>query len=331
VGHNGDIFVADAFAMGGGCGPGCGAIIRIDPVTGMQTPLSARGEFARPTGIAIAPDGSLLIADPVAHGGSVIHVDVDTGAHALLAERVGAIGIAVVPPITSDISAPPGAAAAMPGSGSAEVNFPTLALVPVSPGESLARVMLSWRDHFEDSTYVVVRFSLERVDLLPTGRTAPRDSTVRFTVELEQGSGACYLVLPEDNARRGEYSDVLCSIAGVKSDAPTMQFAIRSDGGGMVGLVWEAPPWETVFRLTARSPERAVLRVTTLTQAERSFRDYAREPATCYVLESLAGPESSGTSDELCSVRLPNRESNDEDSESELLEIWELLGPILNR
>lgn len=76
VAANGDIFVADSAAFGGG-----GGIIKVDPVTGQQTVISSGGQFYDPTGIALDRNGNIFIADPagVAHQGGgpgrIIRVD----------------------------------------------------------------------------------------------------------------------------------------------------------------------------------------------------------------------------------------------------------------
>lgn len=81
---NGDILVADEDAFGG-----TGGIIRVHPVTGARTALSANGapaggpSFEEPVGIAVTAGGALLVTDEDAfadaHGG-VIRVDPLTGA-----------------------------------------------------------------------------------------------------------------------------------------------------------------------------------------------------------------------------------------------------------
>lgn len=62
VDRNGQIFVT-ALA----CAERKGAIIRVDPLTGMQTPVITG--FKRPMGLAIESDGQLLIGDEVAERG----------------------------------------------------------------------------------------------------------------------------------------------------------------------------------------------------------------------------------------------------------------------
>jgi sugar lactone lactonase YvrE len=42
---------------------GPGAVIRVDRVTGAQTVVSSGGNFVDPHGIAVAPDGTLYVAD----------------------------------------------------------------------------------------------------------------------------------------------------------------------------------------------------------------------------------------------------------------------------
>jgi DNA-binding beta-propeller fold protein YncE len=66
-----------------------GAIIRVDPLTGVQTLVSSGGEFYDPAGIAVAPDGQLYVVDNRApdNEGAVIRVDPRTGAQTLVTER----------------------------------------------------------------------------------------------------------------------------------------------------------------------------------------------------------------------------------------------------
>jgi sugar lactone lactonase YvrE len=78
VAANGDLFVADFSAFDGD-----GGIIRIDPVTGNRTEVSSNGHGSGPAfgfgpdGIAIAADGSLVVADTF--GYQVLRVDPATG------------------------------------------------------------------------------------------------------------------------------------------------------------------------------------------------------------------------------------------------------------
>jgi sugar lactone lactonase YvrE len=75
----GEILVVDqdAFPSGTQCDDseppdevkfGCGAVIKIDPATKAQTRFDSGAAFWNPSGIAIAPDGSILVADLDAPG-----------------------------------------------------------------------------------------------------------------------------------------------------------------------------------------------------------------------------------------------------------------------
>jgi hypothetical protein len=77
-----DIIVIDSTGFGG-------TVIRVDPVTGACTTVSANGSpaggpsFANPVGVAIEADGDILVADTSAFsdsGGGVIRIDPATGA-----------------------------------------------------------------------------------------------------------------------------------------------------------------------------------------------------------------------------------------------------------
>jgi DNA-binding beta-propeller fold protein YncE len=69
-----------------------GAVIRVDPLTGMQSLVSSGGEFFDPAGIAVAPDGQIYVVDNRApdNDGAVIRVDPRTGAQTLVTERSSA-------------------------------------------------------------------------------------------------------------------------------------------------------------------------------------------------------------------------------------------------
>jgi sugar lactone lactonase YvrE len=79
---DGDILVADRDAF-----DRTGGVIRIDPVTGVRTTVSANGSppgepgFVEPIAIALEADGDILVADrDTVPGGAVIRVDPVTGA-----------------------------------------------------------------------------------------------------------------------------------------------------------------------------------------------------------------------------------------------------------
>jgi sugar lactone lactonase YvrE len=78
VAANGDLFVADFSAFDGN-----GGIFRIDPVTGNRTEVASNSHGSGPAfgfgpdGIAIAPDGSLVVVDT--YGYQVLRVDPATG------------------------------------------------------------------------------------------------------------------------------------------------------------------------------------------------------------------------------------------------------------
>ena len=88
---DGDIVVAD---MGTPCTPSLprcaddGRIIRVDSVTGRQSLVASGTPLVDPAGIAVAPDGSIYVADNLEadNDGAVIRVDPGTGAKTLLTE-----------------------------------------------------------------------------------------------------------------------------------------------------------------------------------------------------------------------------------------------------
>ena len=86
---DGTFIVADPLAFGGS-----GGLIRVDPNTGNQSPLSnneisSANLFVDPVGVAVAPSGALMVADSGAGGGTgaVIEVDAATGQQSLLSSN----------------------------------------------------------------------------------------------------------------------------------------------------------------------------------------------------------------------------------------------------
>ena len=94
---NGDILVADQDAFPDGtaiCGArkatnGRGGIIRVNPTTGAQTVVSAKGKFCDADGAELAPNGGLYVADLTAFGvpGGVICVNPATGTQYAISKR----------------------------------------------------------------------------------------------------------------------------------------------------------------------------------------------------------------------------------------------------
>jgi DNA-binding beta-propeller fold protein YncE len=93
---DGDLLVADM----GQPNVKDGALIRVDPTTGRQTLLSSGNAFFDPSGVAIAPGGSIYVLDNLAgnNNGAVIRVDPVTGAQQLIASNLGPI-----PPIIPNL------------------------------------------------------------------------------------------------------------------------------------------------------------------------------------------------------------------------------------
>ncbi len=100
VDKDGSLVVADNNGGQSQCIDGCGRLIRINPSTGAQSVISDGGEqnefddtppyFVNPTGVAIAPDGSLLVSDAAAFfrsntlHGAIIKVNPASGAQSIL-------------------------------------------------------------------------------------------------------------------------------------------------------------------------------------------------------------------------------------------------------
>jgi DNA-binding beta-propeller fold protein YncE len=79
-----------------------GAVIRVDPTTGVQGLVSKGGALVDPAGVAVAPDGALIVLQNVGAGGdpAVIRVDPRTGAQSTLVqggELCNPFGIAFEP------------------------------------------------------------------------------------------------------------------------------------------------------------------------------------------------------------------------------------------
>ena len=71
----GDIIVTDEDAQSG-----AGAIIHVNPVTGVQTVISSGGDFVNPVDVTIEANGKLLVSDIDAFAeGAILRVDPATG------------------------------------------------------------------------------------------------------------------------------------------------------------------------------------------------------------------------------------------------------------
>ena len=90
---DGDILVVDPDARDLNGTAGVGGVIRVDPDTAEQTLLSSGNFFRNPTGIALDPDGRIVVADTAAFGGDggVIRVDPSSGTQVEVASN-GAFG-----------------------------------------------------------------------------------------------------------------------------------------------------------------------------------------------------------------------------------------------
>jgi hypothetical protein len=112
VGRDGSIYVSDIEAFGGQ-----GGIIRVDPVTGAQTAIARSDQPGSlvydPGGIALAPDGSLLVVDFRGPGGSgalgpyggVLRIDPRTRAQTAVSRSDGAGNLFVNPTAVASESA----------------------------------------------------------------------------------------------------------------------------------------------------------------------------------------------------------------------------------
>ena len=79
-----------------------GRVIRVDPATGMQSLVASGGRLVDPSGIAVAPDGTLYVLENVGAAGDpeVLRVNPSTGAQAVVTsgdELCYPFGIAIEP------------------------------------------------------------------------------------------------------------------------------------------------------------------------------------------------------------------------------------------
>ncbi len=95
IAPDGDIYVADSGMSGSRFG-NSGGVWRIDPVTGIRTPVSSNddpvspaAEFSSPDGIAFEADGNLIVTDYAADGGdgAVFRVNPYTGERTILSSN----------------------------------------------------------------------------------------------------------------------------------------------------------------------------------------------------------------------------------------------------
>ena len=114
IAPDGDIYVADSGMSGSRFGTS-GGVWRIDPVTGIRTPVSSNAdpvnpaaEFSSPDGIAFEADGNLIVSDYATDGGdgAVFRVNPTTGERTVLSSNTAqptddefatAEGVAIAP------------------------------------------------------------------------------------------------------------------------------------------------------------------------------------------------------------------------------------------
>lgn len=80
---------------------GVSAIVRVDPVSGVQTVVSSGGSLVNPNGVATDAAGDIIVADESAFGsGGIIRVDPSTGVQTTISSGglfQGPAGVAVAP------------------------------------------------------------------------------------------------------------------------------------------------------------------------------------------------------------------------------------------
>jgi Ca2+-binding RTX toxin-like protein len=158
---NGTLVVADPAAFGGS-----GGLIRVDPATGQQTPLSnnalsLQGLFADPVGVAVAHSGDLLVTDSSASGGggAVISVDPETGQQSLVSNNAISQTALFVNPFGIAIERSGTILVADPDSP-APVSGTTGAIIAVDPGTGAQKLITdndnSQTDLFADPLGVAI-------------------------------------------------------------------------------------------------------------------------------------------------------------------------------
>jgi streptogramin lyase len=84
VASNGDIYLGDASAFGGGSS----RVMKIDPVTGNQTDVSVGGHIALPIGITIGDSGKIFVTDATSFAGApqdyLYSIDPSTGVQTVI-------------------------------------------------------------------------------------------------------------------------------------------------------------------------------------------------------------------------------------------------------
>ncbi len=105
---NGDLYVGDTFGLGGSCSGiglagsgGCGGVLELDPSTGAVSVVSSNAQpinvlgnteyFNQVNGVAVAPNGDIIVEDWGGCGGcgKIISVDPSTGQETLISPKQG--------------------------------------------------------------------------------------------------------------------------------------------------------------------------------------------------------------------------------------------------
>ncbi len=98
---NGDLYVGDTFGLGGSCSGGCGGILELNPSSGVVSVVSSNAQqinvlgnseyFNQVNGVAVAPDGDIIVEDwgGCSGCGKIISVDPSTGQQTLISPKEG--------------------------------------------------------------------------------------------------------------------------------------------------------------------------------------------------------------------------------------------------
>jgi sugar lactone lactonase YvrE len=211
----GDIVVADPNAFGGD-----GGLIDLNPERGTQTVLSnnaVSGQqlFRDPTGVALDPEGTIIVADPNAFGGSggLIRVDPESGQQTpLLSNSISFPGL---------FADPVGVAIASSGSllvsdASARGSGAVIGVDPETGQQSLVSDnAISPANLFAKPTGIAIERS-GTILVADPGSPAPLSASTGAIVAVDPASGAQKVVTSNDTSQ----ADLLADPMGVAIETP---------------------------------------------------------------------------------------------------------------
>jgi Ca2+-binding RTX toxin-like protein len=214
--EEGNIVVADPNAFGGE-----GGLIAVNPQTGAQSILSnaqtsVQDLYRDPTGVAFSPDGSFIVADPAAFGGSggLIRVDPNTGQQApLSSNEISSVDLFEDP---VGVAVAPSGALMVADAGAAGGGGAVIAVDPTSGQQALVSSnAISALDYFVDPFGIAVERS-GAVLIADPETPAPVSGTEGAIVAVDPLNGAQRLVTSND----GSQSDLFSDPRGIAIETP---------------------------------------------------------------------------------------------------------------